>query len=99
MELDAALFSDQSFPSMVSIKPSDASSSASPSLSKKRDAEVITDDIEYRNVRTNTKYKTNEVEIQTEKMTGANDSEDEEEEKGPSVDQEALATWLSDIYP
>ena len=62
MELDAVNFTDECFDSYISIRPAKAAADNSNAGRRKvKDAEVLTDELYYRDADTNTKFKKNEV--------------------------------------
>jgi hypothetical protein len=64
MELDPVNFSDESFASIVSIKPRNADEDGgSPNKRKMKNTEIMTDELYYRDADTNTKYKKEEVSV------------------------------------
>lgn len=64
MELDPVNFTDECFESVVSIRPQNADEDGgSPSKRKMKNAEILTDELYYRDAETNTKYKKEAVSV------------------------------------
>ena len=63
MDLDPVNFTDESFPSFATVKPSEAAEGVTGGKEKKRNAEVMTDELYYLEAETNTKFKKNAVSV------------------------------------
>ena len=65
MELDPINFSDEAFYSYVSIKPQIVmdGDGVSPNKRKMKNAEVLTEELTYKNAETNTKYKKEAISV------------------------------------
>ena len=63
MDLDPVNFSDEAFVTYASIKPNTVQEGGTGAKQKVKHAEVNTDDLEYMDVETNTKFKKNAISV------------------------------------